>query len=95
MLQNLILAVSLFKIPACRWLIFIVPKGAMQDAGGENVINGHTQQWTLHATILTCRARRVHGCNSGMTVLELTNGFLIGFEARITGRNSCLALYTS
>lgn len=27
------------------------------------------QCWTLHATVPTCQAKVVHGCNNGMTVM--------------------------
>lgn len=53
--------------------------------------NSLTHQWTLHLTIPTSQVRPAYYYNSGVTVVIVTNHFLVASEAHSTG-NSFLAL---
>lgn len=56
------------------WLIFIVPEGATQAAGGENIIHDLS-------SVSLCQAWCAHCCNDGMTIMKVTNWFMTVFEA--------------
>lgn len=55
---------------------------------GKKIINGLPQQWTLHAIVPTFQPTCSLWCNNGMSVMEITNCFLMGFEADTTGQIS-------
>lgn len=67
------------------WVAFIVPKGAISTVGEEKVISDLTQLRTVPATKPTYQASCPSGTTGDVTVVWLTNHFVIGFEAGFTG----------
>lgn len=57
------------------------------------VVNSLNQLWALQGTIQTTLARYAHQCNSKMSVLTVTNNFLIRHKAHSTVENICLVLW--
>lgn len=72
-------------LPAGRQVV-TVQEGAVEASGREKGINCLTQSWTLFATAAACQARCAQLCNNGMTVVGVTNHFLIAYEACSTER---------
>lgn len=53
----------------------------------KKVISVFNELWTQRATVITSLERYVHWDNTGMTIIQINNDVLIGFEAGLTGRN--------
>lgn len=67
-------------------LAFIVLEGAIQAAGGGRPSKSYPVL-NLHVTVTARQKRCTRRCNSGMTVMVITNWFLVGSEAYSAGQD--------